>query len=134
MPFGQLISINCGPGDTAVQFAFSYRYEASPSAQNQSTQVPWGPFTFVQVASTSAYNNTLSGTYNLIGGGNGIFDWLVNEGYLGGTAGAPDQVDYTPTLTGVNYGVEICSTGGTDYPALTYQVTSFTLDANPVWT
>ena len=132
-PYGQLVTINCGPGGSPVQYAFSYNYQVSASGQNQSSPVPRGPFNFVQVSGTSAFNNTNSGFVNLIGGGNGLLDWLVSYGYIGGTAGAPGISAYTPTLCGVNYGIEVTSTGGTDYPALAFGVTSWTLNATPTW-
>jgi len=130
--YGQLVTINCGPNGTPMKFGFSYNYEAVTDSSS-GVSVPRGPFNFVQVSDTSHFNNTKSGVINLIGGGNGLLDWLVAKGYVGGTAGAPGISSYTPTLNGINYGVEICSTGGTDYPALDFQVTSFSVNANPTY-
>jgi hypothetical protein len=132
VPYGQLVTINCGPGGTPVTYAFSYNFAVN-TAQGTGVSCPRGPFNFVQVSGPSAFRNTDQGFINLAGGGNGLLDWLSGYGYIGGTAGGA-PAPYTPTMCGINYGVEICSTGGTDYPALTFGFTSFTVNASPVWT
>ena len=106
---------NPGTGNVTIagiDYFFSYHLGT------QSNGLPRGPFNFVQA-------NATSGTTDL----KAILQWLMDHGYLGGTAGGANRV-YTPSLNIIEFGIEICSTGGVDR---TFAVDSFSLTTTPTW-
>lgn len=145
---GQIITLPVGPGGSNVTYGFCYNIEATAMTYGGGVtyQGPRGPFNFIQInPAGTAFNNTSSGFVNLWGpggsAGNGLLNWLVNNGFVGGScsAGVPAGTSvgsggsYTPTFNSSNYGVEICCTGGTAYPALKFQFTSHTLLTDKLW-
>jgi len=142
--YGQIVNLPTGPNGSNMTYGFCYNVQSTQATWQSGTSypVPRGPFNFIQVNSTgTAFNNTASGFINLWGpngaSGNGLINWLVNNQFAGGTAAAGvagGVAAYTPTLDSVNFGVEVCCSGGTDYPANLYSFTSFTTITDKTWT
>ena len=149
--YGTVVTLPVGPGGSNVTYGFCYNIEADAttydSGSGTSYLVPRGPFNFIQInPAGTAFSNTSSGFVNLWGpngaSGNGLLNWLVNNGFIDGSApaGVPsgthlgaNGTSYTATFNSSNYGVEVCCTGGTAYPPLTFQNTSHTLLTDKTW-